>query len=115
MSVLDSINRVNKYRILELERKKEPIPCINCITLPICISELKDYRDRYAEEDRESIIMEASSYMYFNRIRDKCSLVSEYIFASGYMYFDRLKNVVAYMLNEDNERDSNERDSNSMY
>lgn len=87
--------------------KEDPIPCIKCITLPICISELTNYKLKYSKEDMDSIIMEVSSYMYFNRLRDKCSLVSEYMFDRNYVYYERLSKVVSYMLNIINERDSN--------
>lgn len=110
MSEQESKARIAELKISIKNRKEQPLPCINCISLPICVALLHEYRVKYKEEDKETVIMEASSFMFMHRMKRQCSSMYEYLFNKNYTYYDRYYELTDYLLsvNEESKDEENE-------
>lgn len=106
MSIEDSKKRVEEIRrnIREGRRLKRlannneiPLPCIDCVSLPFCVSKLKEYDVEYQPEEIETIIIATTVFRFLVNLREKCSLINEYLFDRHYIYYDRLDNMLHYL------------------
>jgi hypothetical protein len=81
--------------------KEAPIPCINCISLPVCISLTKKYNVEHFPEDKDFIIMTRETFLFLSSIRKKCSTIDNYL--GGYNLIDnaRADLLLNYFCGED--------------
>jgi hypothetical protein len=104
MTVLDSIIRVNKIRenIKNEEENGMPsLPCINCISLPVCLSLAKEHNVEYFPEDKDSIIMTTNTFLFLSRIREKCSTIDNYVADHNFIYYARADLLLKYFCGEE--------------
>jgi hypothetical protein len=64
--------------------KEDHIPCINCISLPICLANL----------NRRNVLT------FLFRIKDRCPEAYEYLFIRNSLCYDRLTKMINYLSNK---------------
>lgn len=86
----------------------KPIPCEDCISLPMCISFLNECRIQQLKDNKERMLyvgnlvtLESSSFMFIDIKKKHCSLLHDYIFDidNDYHYHcDRVYSLIGYLL-----------------
>jgi len=91
-------------QLIKPKRIYKRIPCIKCISLPMCISIYKEH------EKKEMLTFKITSLTYIMILTKKCSLVDDYtleekagVFINQvfkYRSFDRVKKIYTYFRKE---------------
>lgn len=75
-----------------------PIPCINCISLPMCKSYLIENKLPTPNYSSVNFISRYFSPRIIKLLYNKCSLLREYTMESGYENYYLLRKVLTYIL-----------------